>query len=206
MITLSMLLIAAVLTVFIFVCVARTSVSWFAPAVPRVSRLEKALGGITDWYLGLFIGRRAFRLGRVDFGPALGIMVLVLPASALWALGRDGRLGLGAILAVILSSIWTAVAFLLAVLILLLVIRFVSMASGRAKGPETGVPSGGAGALDTLEALTDPVARRLGKAFGRGRPLSTRKAVAVAALALSVALVAGTVLVWSLGRLFYRFS
>ncbi len=212
MVTMTMLLLAAILTVFVFLCVARTTVSWFAPSVPRVGRLEKVLAKATDWYLGLFRGKRCLRLSSLDFGPALGILVAILPATALWTLGRDGRLGIWAILAVLLSSLWTAVAFLLGSLILLLVIRVVLLAPARKTGgasPASGAGSRGAGAKgaqDALESLTDPVAKKLAALFGTATPRSPRRASALAAFVLVVLLAVGSLLVWGLGQLLYRIS
>jgi YggT family protein len=84
------------------------------------------LCSICDPYLRWFRRFRILKNGPVDFSPVIAIAVLSLLQRVLSTWSRRGRMSLGLILAMILSSVWSVLSWVLGFLIVVLVLRLVA--------------------------------------------------------------------------------
>jgi uncharacterized protein YggT (Ycf19 family) len=127
MFKLIMLILYLVTNFFILACVARIILGWFAFSESfRMAPVERVLRLATDWWFKPFAGIGWLRRGAFDFSPAVAVTVLVLLATVFNMLASYGRIAVGVLAGIILSSLWSAVAFLLIALIILLVARLAA--------------------------------------------------------------------------------
>jgi YggT family protein len=89
----------------------RVILSWFSSA--DFGRVGDILYTITDPYLNWFRRFGFLRQGYIDLSPIAAMAALSLVNQALNTLSTLGRLSLGIILAIVLSSVWSAVSFIL---------------------------------------------------------------------------------------------
>jgi YggT family protein len=175
---------SALVWAFLLLCVLRIFSAWFFTRCGG-ERMEKALSAATDWYFGLFHRLRFLRQKGVDFTPTFAAIVLIVPAAALGTLGASGAADLGALLGIILASLWAAFAFLLAILILLFVVRLIALqARAGVRAPF----------MAAVQAITEPVLYRVSRILFGKRIVSLRASLAAAALALAAIWAAGSFL------------
>jgi len=177
---------SAIVWAFAVLCVLRILSAWFsARSGGGGDWADKVLRASTDWYFALFHRLRFLRRDGFDFTPTFAAIVLIVPAAALGTLGAYGATDLGAVLGIILSSLWTAFAFLLAILILLFVVRLVAARVGAGSH---------APFMAAVEAITEPVLYRVSRILFGKRIVGLRASLLAAALVLAGAWAAGTIL------------
>jgi YggT family protein len=175
---------SALVWAFILLCVLRIFSAWFSMRCGG-DRTDRILSAATDWYFGLFHRLRFLRQKGFDFTPTFAAIVLIVPAAALGMLGASGAADWGAVLGIVLSSLWAAFAFLLAILILLIVVRLIAVLSGAGER---------APFMAVVRAITEPVLYRVSRIlFGKGIA-GLRASLAASALALAAVWAAGTIL------------
>jgi YggT family protein len=101
----------------------RIMLTWFSGA--RYGRPVELLYRITDPYLDWF-RRFPLRAGVLDLSPILALAVLSVANNVFMTLGRFGYITLGIILAMLLSAVWSAMAFLIVFFIIVLALRFIA--------------------------------------------------------------------------------
>lgn len=111
------------LNLYMFLCMARILLSWFPGLTPSgATRLvEKA----TDPYLSLWRRIPFLQSGGMDFSPIFAIAVLIA-ASRVFTMASMGVLTIGGILALVVSVLWSPVAFVLGFFALLMLARMVA--------------------------------------------------------------------------------
>lgn len=117
----------AIVSVYMILIFVRIIMSWFSS--PTWGAPIQALHRITEPYLSLFRRIPYLRTERLDFSPIAAIIVLSVFSRILNRLAYYGELTVGIILAIVVSSLWSAASFLLIFLIILASIRFFALAS-----------------------------------------------------------------------------
>jgi YggT family protein len=117
-------LLAGFFGIYSLIIIIRIMLTWFSN-VPT-GKITGFLSRITDPYLDWWRRRLNLRVGFVDFSPIVGILVLSVAQTLCSAVGRQGRISLGVILAVCLSAVWSAVSFFLILCVIILVLRIIA--------------------------------------------------------------------------------
>jgi YggT family protein len=114
--------------IYMFLIFIRILLTWFSGAC--YGRAFDVLRSITDPYLDWF-RRFPLRLGLFDLSPLAALAVLSLINNIFGILARQGRISFGIILAMILSSIWSAASFILGFLSIVLALRLIAYIASR---------------------------------------------------------------------------
>jgi len=119
--------IAGFYSILIFI---RIVVTWFSAGFPSSKPIE-LLGRITDPYLNWWRNRLNFRLGVIDLSPLFGIAALSVIQRILHSLAASGRVSIGVILAIILVSLWSIIAFILGFCFFIIILRLIGYLTNR---------------------------------------------------------------------------
>ncbi|MDR2303095.1 MAG: YggT family protein [Treponema sp.] len=112
---------AGLYSLIIFV---RIMITWFTGG--SYGRTGEVLASITDPYLNWFRRFPILRTGFLDLSPIAGMAFLSLAQNVFSAIAVYGRLSLGVILAIALSSLWSALSFLLGFFTVILALRLIA--------------------------------------------------------------------------------
>jgi YggT family protein len=97
--------------------------TWFSNA--PYGRPVQILAAITDPYLDWWRQKLHLRAGVLDLSPIIAIAALSVIQTICSTMASQGRISLGIILAVCLSALWAAAAFILGFCVIVLVLRFI---------------------------------------------------------------------------------
>ena len=117
-------LLSGVISVYMMLIIVRIVMTWFNTDYANDPR--NFLAKMCDPYLNYF-RRFNLRLGSVDFSPILGITALVIVKNILMQLATYGKITVGIILSVIITSVWYALSSLLTFFILFVIIRLIML-------------------------------------------------------------------------------
>ena len=117
---------AGVYSLLIFI---RILLKWFSGA--HYSRPLELLGRVTDPYLNWWRRIPGLRAGVFDLSPILAIAALSLAQSVFSMIAVRGRVSMGIMLSIALSSLWAAVSFLLGFCVVVLALRFIAYMTSR---------------------------------------------------------------------------
>jgi YggT family protein len=102
----------------------RIMLTWFSGI--SSNRAVALLEGITDPYLNWFRRFTGLRVASLDLSPIAAIAVLSVVNTIFVTIGRQGRISLGFILAIILSALWSALSFALGFCTIVLGLRLIA--------------------------------------------------------------------------------
>jgi YggT family protein len=107
----------------------RIMLTWFNSPL-SYNRSTELLSRITDPYLNWFRRFPQLRTEVMDFSPVAALAVLALVNNIFLTIAVYGRITLGIILSMLVTSLWSAVAFVLSFFIVILAVRFVAYILG----------------------------------------------------------------------------
>jgi YggT family protein len=107
----------------------RILLTWFSGA--NYGRPLAILSSITDPYLNWFRRFPVFRVGFLDLSPIAAIAVLSVLNNVFTNLAYHGAIRLGIILAMLVSSLWSAVSFIIGFFIVVLGLRLFAFLTNR---------------------------------------------------------------------------
>jgi YggT family protein len=113
-----------VLSIFSLLIVIRIIISWFGSFVS--SRAVDILARITDPYLGWWSRYFPLRIGIVDFSAILAIVFLSFLQNVLFSILYAGKISAGAVLAIIISSVWGVFSLIIGFCVVVLILRFIA--------------------------------------------------------------------------------
>jgi YggT family protein len=116
-------LLAALVSVYSLVCVLRIVMAWFPSGMLGSS--AGFLVRVTDPYLAIFRRVSFLRSGGIDFSPIAALAVLAALSRAL-SIASYGALSAGLLLALVIETIWSPIAFLLSFFTIISVARIVA--------------------------------------------------------------------------------
>lgn len=117
-------ILAGVTGLFMLLIFIRIMLTWFSGA--NYGRPMELLCRITDPYLDWFRRFPALQAGFLDLSPIVAMAVLSLAHNIFMTLARYGAIRMGVILAMVISSLWSAVSFLLGFFIIVLILRLIA--------------------------------------------------------------------------------
>ncbi|MDP3179265.1 MAG: YggT family protein, partial [Spirochaetaceae bacterium] len=120
-------ILSAVVTVYMFVCLARVLLSWF-PGM-ETGRGGELLKSVADPYMGYFRRFAVLRSGAFDFSPLAALSVLVVLNDLLTTVAFAMRLSLGLVLGMVLGAAWSAFGFVLSFFAVCALMRIVAFAA-----------------------------------------------------------------------------
>jgi len=120
-------LLSSALGLYSLLIIIRIIMTWF-PGTHQ-SMLAQILARITDPYLDWWRRNFPLRAGILDLSPLIGMVALSAAQTICSAVAREGRISLGVILAVCLSGLWSAAAFILSFCAVVLVLRLIALLS-----------------------------------------------------------------------------
>lgn len=122
-----MRLLGTLTSIYMLLLFIRILLAWFSG--PKFGRPVELLCRITDPYLNWFRRFPSLRAGTLDFSPAAALGLLSVLNNICITLGYSGSITLGRILALLLSTVWSAVSFFLGFAIIVLVLRLAAYLS-----------------------------------------------------------------------------
>jgi YggT family protein len=176
--------VSAVISAYLVLILIRVLLTWFQGV--EYGKPYQLICSLTDPYLNYFRRFSFLRLSMLDLSPIAGMLVLVVVLDLLTRIIQQGKLSVGLVLAVIVSSVWSAVSFLLTLFIILTVIRFVMSLSG--------VNSVGA-FVRTVDMLVSPLLEKVRKTFFKKRFVTYNTILATTGVILIALSIAGRFLI-----------
>ena len=120
-------LLNSLLGIYSLLIIIRIIITWFGNV--QYSRAVQILSRITDPYLDWWRRNVPLKAGILDLSPLLAMAALSVAQTICSSIARQGRISLGAIIAVCLSAAWSAAAFLLGFCFIVLVLRLIAYVS-----------------------------------------------------------------------------
>ena len=114
---------SSVLGIYSLLLVARIILTWFGNN-PH-SGIVQFLSRITDPYLNWWRQRFNLRVGFMDLTPLAAMAALHVVQSIFSTIAAQGTISLGIVLAIVISAVWSMVAFLLLFCAIVLGLRLV---------------------------------------------------------------------------------
>lgn len=182
--------VSGVITVYLILLFIRILLSWFSG--PMLGAPVRYLYRVTDPYLRIFRKLKFLQTQRIDFSPIAAIIVLVIILNITTILAAYRTITLGIILALILSSLWRAVFFILAFFMILCLIRVVGLMIGASSVSPI---------WQTLDIILDPLLGFYQKRILKNRPINHRNALLLNLASLAVIAFVGRVLINKLVQL-----
>lgn len=176
-------LLAAAISLYTMMCFVRIILTWI-PSL-NYSKFGHFMATLCDPYMNYFRRFRFLRFGNIDFSPILSLGLLVAVSNIFSNIARTGRLGVGYILASIVSMAWSIVASLIGFLLILLIIRLVALFLGK----------GGGSFWYSLDSTLNPVVYKIAGIFrGRNTFMTQKTAYIITIVALFVVRFLGSIL------------
>lgn len=123
-----MRLLGALTTIYTILVFLRILLTWFEGN--DLGQPYRVISQMTDPYLNWFRRFKSFQTEGMDFSPLIALAVLALTNNIFLTLGIYGRITVGIILSLALSSLWSAVAFILVFFIIVLAVRLIAYIVG----------------------------------------------------------------------------
>jgi YggT family protein len=114
---------------YMILITVRILLTWFRGGT--YGRPYEILQNITDPYLNWFRRFSFLRTGMFDLSPVAALAVLSVLNQIFNTIGSFGRISLGLILALLLSALWSACAFILGFFIVILILRLIAYLTNR---------------------------------------------------------------------------
>jgi YggT family protein len=113
-----------VLSIFSLLIVIRIIISWFGGFVS--GKPVEILAPITDPYLNWWGRHFPLRIGFVDFSVIVAIVFLSFVQNILFSILYAGKISLGVILAIVISSVWGILSFVIGFCVVVLILRLIA--------------------------------------------------------------------------------
>ncbi len=114
---------AFIFSLYTMLLVVNIIIKWLYPN--SNGRGSRMIGQLTDPFLNFFRRFRISRIGYIDISPLLAVMTLSIINQILGRIRELGSITLGAIIAIIISSIWNVIMTLLLAVLVVAVVRYL---------------------------------------------------------------------------------
>ena len=176
-------LLAAALSLYAMMCFVRIILTWI-PSL-NYSKFGHFMATACDPYMQYFRRFRFLRFGTIDFSPILSLGLLVAVSNIFSNIAMTGRLGVGYVLASVVSVLWSLISSIIGFLIILLIIRLVALFLNKSVGS----------LWYSLDSTLNPVVYKLAGIFrGRNTFMTQKTAYIITIVALFVARLVGGIL------------
>lgn len=185
-----MRVLGALTTIYTILVFLRILLTWFEGR--DLGRPYTVISQMTGPYLNWFRRFKSFRTEGMDFSPLVALAVLALVNNIFLTLGIYGRITVGIILSLALSSLWSAVAFILVFFIIVLAVRLIAYTVGtNSVSPLWRI----------LDVLGKPVLYRINRIVYRDRIVTFQTGLLTAILVLLVLRILGGLIIGLLSGL-----
>ena len=164
----------ALTSVYMIMVFLRVMLTWFSGV--SLGKPYEILAAATDPYLRWFRRFPVLRTESMDFSPIVALASLSIANNIFVTIGTYGKISIGIILSMVVSSVWSAGAFLLMLFAILIGVRLISQSSGR----NSILP-----VWRAVDALIKPVLYRINRIIYKDR-LVTYKTGMVSAVAVLI--------------------
>ncbi len=190
---------AALVSLYSLLIWVRILLTWIRLPGQRVENpLSHYLGKIVDPYLNLFKGIGALRRSHVDLTPLIALAVLSVLQSILRLFGSFGKITVGMVLALLLSTLWS---FLISpILWLVMAMLGVRLFFCYKRGPNTLVY------IKMIDSLIGGVLNWVQRLIYKDKPINDRQLVLTSLIFFIVVYLASSVLIQFLVTLFAKLS
>lgn len=175
---------SATVSLYTTLCFVRIILTWI-PGL-NFSKTGQILSAICDPWLNLF-RKIPFRIGGLDFTPMISIGILTLVSSLLKNIAATGRLYVGGIIANIIMLAWSIFSSIVSVFFVALIIRLIVMAFSK-KSSYYDSP------WSRFDNTINPFVYKICRPFTKGKSISYKNALIIAAVASGIILLAGNIL------------
>ncbi|HON14410.1 MAG: YggT family protein [Spirochaetota bacterium] len=189
-----MRILASITTVYMILLFLRIMLTWFNSPF-TLGRTTELLSSITDPYLNWFHRFPQLRTELMDFSPVAALAVLALVNNIFLTIAVYGRITLGIILSMLLSSVWSAIAFVLSFFIVILVIRFIAYTLGSNNVHPI---------WRAIDALSKPMLYRVNRLIFRDRLVTYKTGIFTTVVVLLALRILGAVIISLLSNLLIR--
>ncbi|GHV91604.1 hypothetical protein AGMMS50268_21070 [Spirochaetia bacterium] len=166
--------------VYMLLIFIRVMFTWFSGA--RFGRPVAILSRITDPYLNWWSRFPILRTGFIDLSPIAAMAALSLAQNVFTIVARSGRVSLGLILAIALSSVWSAAFFILGFFAVILGLRLIAYLSNQnIYSPFWRI----------IDSISQPILYRITRFFFRGRIINYRSGIILSIVILLALMVVG---------------
>jgi YggT family protein len=183
-------------TLLIFI---RVITSWFSGSrngsFGGYGRPLELIRRATDPYLSWWSRFSFLRAGYLDLSPVAGMAFLSLLQNIFGTIARTGQIRMGIILFIVLSSLWSALSFVIGFFIVILILRLIAFVAHR------NVYGGFWRVIDTISR---PVLYRITRIFFRSRIVNYLSGLIISILTLIFLFAAGGIAVRNVSMLLPR--
>ncbi len=163
----------ALTSVYMIMVFLRVMLTWFSGVA--LGKPYEILASATDPYLRWFRRFPALHTESMDFSPIVALASLSIANNIFMTIGTYGKISLGIILSMVISSVWSAAAFLLVLFAILIGVRLITQSSGR----NSTLPIWRA-----VDALIKPVLYRINRLMYKDRLVTYRTGMVSALVVL----------------------
>jgi YggT family protein len=186
-------ILAGVTGVYMLLIFIRIMLTWFSGA--NYGQPMEILSRITDPYLDWFRRFSLLRTGLFDLSPIAAMAVLSVVHNACSVMAHYGTVTIGLILGMLVSSLWSAVSFILGFFIVALVLRFIAYLVNR---------KGYGRFWQAVDAVSKPVLYRINRLLFQRRLVNYRTGILASIGVLLVTMIIGGFLVNVVVSIFYK--
>jgi YggT family protein len=162
----------------------RIILSWFGNSVS--GKPVELINRATDPYLGFWRGKITLRIGNLDMSPIAAIAGLSILQNLFSALARYGKISIGNILAVVLSSVWSAVSFIIGFCLIIVILRLIGyLINANIYSPFWNI----------INTISEPILFRINRIISGKRITGYLSGIIISALALIVIWIGGAVII-----------
>jgi YggT family protein len=187
---------AALTGIYTLLIFVRVMTGWFSGTRNgSYGRPMEILCRITDPYLSWWSRFSFFRAGYLDLSPVAGMAFLSLLQNIFGTIAQTGQIRVGIVLFIALSSLWSALSFIIGFFVIVLVLRGIAFITNR------NVYGGFWRIVDTI---SQPVLYRITRIFFRSRIVNYLSGLILSTLTLIFLFIAGGIAVRVLSRFLPR--
>jgi len=186
-------ILAAVTGIYSLLIFIRIIITWFDNSIrgKPVELLDRA----TEPYLDFWRRNFNLRIGFLDMSPIAAIAFLSLLQTLFSTFAFYGKVSIGSILAVIITSVWSAISFVLWFCVIILVLRLVGyVANADIYNPFWRI----------VDTISEPILYRINRIIFGKRITGLLKGIIISILALAAISIAGKLLVIFVSKLLLK--
>jgi len=184
---------ASALGIYSVLILIRIVISWFGGIAG--GKPVDLLAKLTDPYLDWWRSHLNLRAGFMDFSAVLGIVTLGIVQRIMAILANSGRIKIGSILALVLSSLWSIVFFILGLCLVFVVLRLVAYLTNRDIYSSF---------WRVIDSISQPILYRINRIIFGKRIAGYLKGIILSCLLLAALMFAGSIAVPILAGLLSR--
>ncbi|MFQ3548074.1 MAG: YggT family protein [Termitinemataceae bacterium] len=177
-------ILSAFTSIYMILLFLRIFLTWFS--TPSLGTASQTLAKITDPYLAWFRRFPQLRTDVMDFSPVAALAILALLNNVFLTISVYGRITIGILLSIVVSSLWSAVSFILSFFGIIIIVRLVAYILGSNNVHPI---------WRTIDVMTKPVLYRINRIIFRDRLVTFQVGLVTSAIVLLVIRIVGGIFI-----------